>query len=532
MVSVSNSKLMIRLLFCTFLLGACTGNDEGRTAPPDTFFFPTGVVVSPDARWAVVTNGNTDLRFNGGTVVMVDMQAAVAAYKNGQCTDRDPIDNRIVVCDQKPLIDIHKTFRLGNFPGQPAIQQFLKPTGAAIERGSLQSCTPSAADPNCIPQYEPDPSQGFRLLIPVRGDPSLTWINVAPDGTPDCEQSPGLVGQCAVSHRVTQLTTNLNQTVVYAPEPFGVAVSNEMGLAMTSHLAAATVSLFDLGDHPEMHPQFVDVLNAVFDPNAQGAQAAYGVALRPLDPTLIPTTCAGLPGCTMGDYELFFATSRVSARLAQLVARGGDLCRPELCACGADKPGTHCGPHGEPCKCGDGGEPCSQCNPGYRGLALVESTQVRLDVYLADGSDVRDIKFTKDGSRAYVVDRAPPSVIEIDTTSTPPPAGDPRDVILHAVEVCPQPSLLALREDPGPLRVYVTCFAAGQIFVVDPLAVEVVDVINVGRGPNAVTPFQDATLGTLGIVANFADNDLSVVDLAPGSPTENTVLFKIGMPNP
>jgi hypothetical protein len=217
----------------------------------------------------------------------------------------------------------------------------------------------------------------------------------------------------------------------------------------------------------------------------------------------------------------------VSARLAQLMARGADLCRPDLCVCGTTNP--------DGSVCGDKGAPCDTCN-GVRTLALVESTQVRLDVYLADGSDVRDIKFSKDGTRAYIVDRAPPSVIEMDTTSGPPPAGDPRDVVLHAVEVCPQPSLLALREDPGPLRLYVTCFAAGQIFVVDPLAQEVVDVINVGRGPNAVQTMKgtrkDGSVGTFGIVANFADNDLAVVDLTPGADSENTVLFKIGMPNP
>jgi len=274
--------------------------------------------------------------------------------------------------------------------------------------------------------------------------------------------------------------------------------------------------LIDIGDDPAFTPQFVDVLNSIFDLNAQGGRAAFGIALRRIDPTLIPDTCAGLPACTMGDYEIFFATSRISARLAQILARGADLCRPGL--------GTSEDP--DPCTAG--------IVP--RTMALVESTQVRLDIYLADGSDTRDIKFSRDGTRAYVVDRQPPSVLVMDTSPIPPPAGDPRDVILRAIEVCPQPSLLALREDAGPLRVYVTCFAAGEIFVVDPLRAEVVDVIEVGRGPNAVQIFRDPTPDgnheLLGIVANFADNDIAVISLEPGKATENTVLFKIGMPNP
>jgi DNA-binding beta-propeller fold protein YncE len=530
MVSESNSRfLMPRLLLATLLLGACAGSDEGRTAPADSFFFPTGVVISPDSRFAFVTNGNTDLRFNGGTVAVVDLHEAIGRYMKdpNKCGfGTDPIDNRIAVCDEKnpvnnkTIILGDKTVRVGNFPGQPAVQQFLKPTGTATQRGTLASCDPALGDPNCIPGYQPDPSQGYRLLLPVRGDPSLTWINVDPNGTLDCGQSAGPVGQCDGAHRITQLL--IDSSIVFAPEPFGVSVSNEMGVALTSHLASATVSLFDIGDRSTTPPHFVDVINGVFDVNQNGSQAAYGVALRPLDPALVPATCPGLPNCTLGDYEIFFATSRVSPRLAQLVARGADLCRPELPGCG-----TCTNP--DPSMC----PPCDVCN-GQREMAVVESTQVRLDLYLSDGSDVRDVKFTKDGNRAYVVDRSPPTVVEIDTTSVPPPAGDPRDVILRAIEVCPQPSLLAVREDPPPLRVYVTCFAAGQIFVIDPPRGEVIDVINVGRGPNAVEllPTHDGPLGQIAVVANFADNDLAVVDMNPGSATENTVLFKIGMPNP
>ena len=518
MVSESNTRsAMIRLFLCLFALAACTGTDSGRTAPAAAFFFPTGAVIDPQSRWAYITNGNTDLRFNGGTVVAVDLQQAIKNYLADEVRcgyGIDPIDNRIPVCNEQPLIDGSKTVRTGNFPGQPALQRFLSPTGTAIQRGTMAACDPSLGDPNCIPQYAPNDSQGYRLLIPVRGDPSLTWINVSKDGLLDCGQGGGPVGQCDNAHRITQLL--IDPSVVFAPEPFGVAVSNEMGVAMTSHLASATVSLFDLGDRPTSTPHFIDVINGVFDINANGGQAAYGIALRPMDPVNVPSACAGLPYCTLGDYDIFFASSRASPRLAQLVARGADLCRPELPGCGLGQCTTA----------------CDCCDLGQRGMAVVESTQVRLDLYLSDGSDVRDVKFTSDGTRAFIVDRAPPTVIEMDTSPVPPPAGDPRDVILSAIEVCPQPSLLALRENPGPLRVYVTCFAAGQIFVIDPPRGEVIDVINVGRGPNAVQllPTRDATLGQLGLVVNFADNDLAVVDLEPGSATENTVLFKIGMP--
>jgi hypothetical protein len=321
----------------------------------------------------------------------------------------------------------------------------------------------------------------------------------------DCKQGPGIAAACDGSRRITTLYTD--KTVVVAPEPFEVAVSEEMGIAATAHLYNATVALFDLGDARGSTPAMVDQRVGIFDFNANGARGAYGMTVRPIDAASLPATCEGLPGCTLGDFALLLATSRFSPRVAELVARGADQCRPTMA--------------GDPCM----GPP--------RQLSIAGGEQVRLDTYLIDGGDVRDISFTRDGRRAYVVERRPPSLVEIDTSPSPPPAGDPRGVVLRAVEVCGEPSLLMLREDPPPLRAYVTCFSDGQIFVVDPQRGATVDVIDVGRGPNGIVQLpRHPTLGALAAVVNFADNNLAFISLEPASPTENRVLFKIGAPRP
>jgi hypothetical protein len=491
---------------------ACSVSDEGRAPPAANFFYPTGVVADPSGDTLFVTNGNTDLRYNGGSIVVINFARAMANYKS--CSLRDPIDPRIPVCNDSDYIDGGRTLRIGSFAGQPVVQRFrsieVNAQGARVGvlRGTGAACDPdpnppARPDPNCVPRTAPDPRKGFRLLVPVRGDPSLTWINAGADGSLACGQGPGEVPSCDGTHR---LTTDVNDpTVLLPPEPFEVAVSEDLGIAATAHLFAASVALFDVGDSAGFSPVFVDLRN-IFDINTSGIRGAYGIAVRPFDSVNVPASCPGFPACSLGDYTQMFVTSRFSPLVGQVIARGADQCRPGLTS-----------------------DPCST----PRAMNLVPGAQIRIDSFLSDGSDSRDVKFTSDGSRAFVVNQRPPSVLVIDTTSSPAPAGNPRGTILYGVEVCSQPSLLTVREFPPPLRVYVTCFAAGQIFAVDPTQGSVADIIDVGRGPNAVVP---VTLGTppqtVAVVVNFADNDLAVVDIQPGSPGEDTVLFKIGLPRP
>ena len=67
---------------------ACTLSQNGVVPPSDTFFYPTSGVMSPTdpaGQWLYVANSNADLRFNDGTLVMVD---AAKAYDDRHSTSR------------------------------------------------------------------------------------------------------------------------------------------------------------------------------------------------------------------------------------------------------------------------------------------------------------------------------------------------------------------------------------------------------------------------------------------------------------
>jgi len=65
--------------------------------------------------------------------------------------------------------------------------------------------------------------------------------------------------------------------------------------------------------------------------------------------------------------------------------------------------------------------------------------------------------------------------------------------------------------------------------VVDPQALLVVAIIEVGHGPTALR--FSPTDPTIAFVADYADNNLSVIDLDPGSPTEYAVVQRLGFPH-
>ena len=83
---------------------------------------------------------------------------------------------------------------------------------------------------------------------------------------------------------------------------------------------------------------------------------------------------------------------------------------------------------------------------------------------------------------------------------------------------------------------YVLCYAANQMAVVDPDLAALVDSVLVGRGPNEIVfnfgSGESAVSDPRAFVTNFLDNSISVVDLQPGSRYENHVIARIGFTEP
>jgi hypothetical protein len=76
---------------------------------------------------------------------------------------------------------------------------------------------------------------------------------------------------------------------------------------------------------------------------------------------------------------------------------------------------------------------------------------------------------------------------------------------------------------------FITCYEGGEIYVVDPQAPLVVAIIEAGHGPTALT--FSPTDPTIAFVAGYADNNVEVIDLKPGSPTEYMVVQGLGFPH-
>jgi hypothetical protein len=169
------------------------------------------------------------------------------------------------------------------------------------------------------------------------------------------------------------------------------------------------------------------------------------------------------------------------------------------------------------------------------------------------GADVRDIVFEPGGNRAFLTENNPPSLIVLDTRALPSgmQPGVAANQVVDVIDICQTPSHMGVRRAyvagaPGtpPLlktRVYTVCFLSNQVMVVDPDRPGVDETILVGRGPNDIV-FNFASVdGTdidapprrrRGYVSLFSESTIGVLDLEPGSPTENRLVARLGLPVP
>ncbi len=100
---------------------------------------------------------------------------------------------------------------------------------------------------------------------------------------------------------------------------------------------------------------------------------------------------------------------------------------------------------------------------------------------------------------------------------------------MGVLQVCNGPTAMQVRDVGSGDRIFVTCYDDGQIWVIDPVALMVTGIIDAGAGPISLV-FSPRDKG-IAYVASFANSHLSLIDLRPGSPTENRVLLRIGLPH-
>ena len=527
-------------------LSACSLSQNGVVPPADTFFYPTSGVMAPNsltkdatdpaAQWLYVANSNADLRFNDGTLVMVDVAHAYTdrhapeqLAKWGACPQAnyvnplprsetptccwDLLDSNILNCDERPYIQSDATVLIGSFAALMVWQSYCDDDPCRAYHSASNVPLDCLANP-----------EGGRLLIGVRGDTSLTYVDVAPVGAPTNANASRPAFHCTGDVATTSLA-ECNQKVVdtssplaiesgdpQAPatmlpdEPYAVTLDQARGYLYVGHLVGSTsaqdtggVSLFDVSgtgfiteNQFPPAPRFIAPFGSPFPPSSSGL---FGVtALTMHEPLGAPPD----PG-----NRFLYVSSRYVPQVTSMVPLG-----PSICA--GDENDDVIVPAGNTLN-------SNLVGSEMRGVEFIDPVP---------GSDPNY------SQRAYALQRVPPDLVgfDISTNESGAASATPTDVL----ETCSSPTFLyqfppaELATPENPARLFVNCFDTGEVYVFDPSGPTLLTTFAVGRGPAGMV-FDTAR--PLAYVLDFSQNDVSVVDLAPRSPTQYHVVQRLGFPS-
>jgi YVTN family beta-propeller protein len=391
----------------------------------------------------------------------------------------DLVDSNVINCNEPQFIQSDATVALGSFGGEVELQRF-----------------------------ERDGEVVRRLLVVVRAEPSITFADVT---VADRRVSIRCTGPrqggsvqpagafCDDNWRLRRPSGATAGAQVLPEEPHVLSLDSALGILYVGHLTVMANSQV-LGGGVST----VDVCNPQSDSSVRFAGLARTTFLPA---TLSQAVAAVSPGdpaphAPLQPDTLRYATARYSAAISGMVLRD-----PTQAACDAAP---------------------------ERDLTLVPSESFYSSVFLPHGADIRGILFSSDGSKAFVLHRN-----DADTAANPAalavldrsrlPDGTVANTPTAVLEVCGGPTAMRMHDAGRGDRIYVTCYDDGQIYVVDPVTLVVTAVIDAGAGPTSLvfSPLDPS----VAYVAGFANSHLSVIDLKPGSPTENHVILRIGLPH-
>ena len=242
---------MRSVLFAVVLAG-CTASSEEVRPEPDELFFPTGAAVSPDERFLFVANANSELRYDSGTVAVIDLDR-VDAVANGWVTagetsgcEQDPDRRETLACPEANFMLPDAAARIGNFATDIAIQD--------TDDGTL------------------------RLIVPTRGDPSIAWLDF--DGTRlSCNEGAQGFTLCDEGHRLAYVHDDPDLALV-PDEPFDAYADSAGQYAVVTHLSTGAVTLIDspIGQNAVVADEMTGLFAA--DP-LSGFRGSTGISARP-----------------------------------------------------------------------------------------------------------------------------------------------------------------------------------------------------------------------------------------------------------
>ncbi|MEZ4364207.1 MAG: hypothetical protein R3B48_28795 [Kofleriaceae bacterium] len=434
-------------------VASCTASSDEVRPPKDQFFFPTGLALDPTQATLFVANANSELRYDSGVISAVDL-AAVDEVADAWSTSKtipagcsqDLMQPETLVCNEATFIK--SAVRIGNFASGISVQ--------SLGNGRV------------------------RLIVPVRGDPSITWMDW--DGSSlSCEDGAEGFSQCDDRRRL--IVVRGDEDVGIPQEPFRTYVDSINHFAVVTHLSSGTVTLLD--SPTDGDPIVADVLGGLFLSNGGLPGGSAIVGRNPLRDNDNDGMADPLPPQDPGEnHDLLYVGSRTEDRVQMLTV---------------DRPA-------------DGGLPY-----------LVSSNYFFLDAAGGNngGSSVTSgMAFTDDGKHLLVVNQRPPTLQIYDTTMAPD--GFPRNDTVSVVDICREAAGLAVADvGYGPLAV-IPCFRDGTMYIADATGRRPTEaLLTVGRGPFDVAI---STTRQKAYVTNFLEDSVGVVELAPGTNQYREVL--------
>ena len=419
----------------------------------------------------------------------------------------DLLDSNILNCDERRYIQSDATVLIGSFAALMVWQSYCDDP-CRTYHGTTNMPVDCLADAN-----------GGRLLIGVRGNTSLTYVDVVPsdaNGTGPhpafhCTGDVATTSMAECSQKVVDTSSSLAiesgdpqaPAVSLPDEPYALTLDDDpntgRGYLYVGHLVGSTsspgtggISLFDVsgtgfiappGFPPA--PRFIAPFGGPFPPSSSGL---VGVTALKMHAPL---------GADSGSDQQVFASSRYVPLVSSMAPIG-----PSICA-------------------------------GDQNDDVIVPAGNTLNSNLV-GSEMRGVEFIEPpkgsqpnyAQRAYALQRVPPDLVGFDIaiTNTGSATATPTDVI----ETCSSPTFLYQHDAGDGPRLYINCFDTGEVYVVDPSGPTLLTTFGVGRGPAGMV-FDIAR--PLAYVLDFSQNDVSVVDLAPGSPTQYHIIQRIGFPS-
>jgi DNA-binding beta-propeller fold protein YncE len=255
----------MRSVGLALLFAGCTASSSAVAPPQFDPYYPTAVTISPDEKYLFVESSNSDLRYDSGTVQVLDLDkidAIIAAWNpfggnppRPTCK-RDTLFQEILVCDSStngtPADFVLDAVKIGDFGSSLGIQTI--------------------------------DSSHLRLFSTVRGDPSLTWVDFDEGSEKlDCGGA-GTFQRCDAKHRLDQMRNDDADFGGLTVEPFQLYVDSGAERVFITHLTSGRVTVASAPK--DGSPRLESTLTGIWAPNRQtGGLGACGITARqPGDP--------------------------------------------------------------------------------------------------------------------------------------------------------------------------------------------------------------------------------------------------------